>query len=86
MKKKLIFKISSLLFLIATIFSYITVFFAGYGYGDMVCGIQYAAYSAPAWVGILSAVPYLIVTIAFGVLAFVLKRIACPKIKKQDAE
>ena len=43
----------------------------GYGYSSMVWGIQYAGYSAPAYVAFFTAIPYIIGIIICVIVACV---------------
>ncbi len=47
---------------------------AAYRYCDMLWGIQYAGYSAPAWTGLLSGLPYAAGALVCVLLALVFRR------------
>ena len=45
-----------------------------YNYCDMLWGIQYAGYSAPAWTALLSAIPFAVGIAVCAVLALFFKK------------
>ncbi len=47
---------------------------AAYQYCDMLWGIRYAGYSAPAWTGLLSGLPYAAGALVCVLLALVFRR------------
>ena len=50
----------SVLFTVLTVtLSMIACFVVGMAYGDMLCGIQHAGYSAPAYIAFFTALPFL---------------------------
>ena len=52
-------KLSYALFGLAVLLSDVMCWMVGYCYSDMLWGIQYACYSAPAWTAWLTALPFL---------------------------
>ena len=47
---------------------------AAYRYCDMLWGIRYAGYSAPAWTGLLAGLPYAAGALVCVILALVFRR------------
>ena len=52
-------KLSYALFGLAVLLSDVMCWMVGYRYSDMLWGIRYACYSAPAWTAWLTALPFL---------------------------
>lgn len=52
-------KLSCVCFALAVLLSDVMCWVVGYRYSDMLWGIRYAAYSAPAWTAWLTALPFL---------------------------
>ena len=52
-------KLSFVCFGLAVLLSDVMCWVVGYAYSDMLWGIRYAAYSAPAWTDWLTALPLL---------------------------
>ena len=52
-------KLSCVCFALAVLLSDVMCWVVGYSYSDMLWGIRYAAYSAPAWTAWLTALPFL---------------------------
>ena len=52
-------KLSFVCFGLAVLLSDVMCWVVGYSYSDMLWGIRYAAYSAPAWTAWLTALPFL---------------------------
>lgn len=67
-------KLSYLFIAIAILLSDIMCFVVAYNYRDMLCGIEHAAYSAPANVAFLSAIPFGIGIIICAVVAYTLHK------------
>jgi len=68
-------KIMSKVFVIlAVLLSDVMCAAVAYNYCDMVWGIKYAGYSAPAWTAFLSATPFAIAIIVCVIVALILKR------------
>lgn len=68
-------KIMSKVFVIlAVLLSDVMCAAVAYNYCDMVWGIKYAGYSAPAWTAFLSAIPFAIAIIVCVIVALILKR------------
>ena len=67
-------KLSYLFIAIAILLSDIMCFVVAYNYRDMLCGIEHAAYSAPANVAFLSAIPFGIGNIICAVVAYTLHK------------
>ena len=51
-------KLSCLFAILAIVLSDIMCFVVAYNYRDMLCGIQHAGYSAPAYLAFLYAIPF----------------------------
>lgn len=62
--------------LLAVLLSDVMCAVVAYSYCDMVWGIRYACYSAPAWTAFLTAIPYAIGIAVCGVLALVFRKSA----------
>lgn len=52
-------KLSYVFFGLAVLLSDVMCWVVGYRYSDMLWGIRYACYSAPAWTAWLTALPFL---------------------------
>ena len=52
-------KLSCVFFGLAVLLSDVMCWVVGYRYSDMLWGIRYASYSAPAWTAWLTALPFL---------------------------
>ena len=52
-------KLSCVCFALAVLLSDVMCWVVGYRYSDMLWGILYACYSAPAWTAWLTALPFL---------------------------
>ena len=51
--------LSAVFWVLAVLLSDVTCAVVAYNYCDMVWGIRYAGYSAPAWTAFLTAVPFI---------------------------
>lgn len=67
-------RISLLLTIIALILSHIMCFVVAWNYRDMLCGIAHSSYSAPAEIAFLTAIPYAVGIMIFGILAYIFRR------------
>ncbi len=67
-------KLSACFWILAFLLSNIMSAVVAWNYCDMKWGIQYAGYSAPAWVAILSALPFAAGIVACIVLAVFFKK------------
>ena len=56
---------SAVLAIISTV---IAAFAAGYGYATAACAAEHSGASAPAYMGLISAVPFLGAAVVFGIL------------------
>lgn len=66
--------LSTVFWLLAVLLSDIMCAVVAYNYCDMVWGIKYASYSAPAWTAFLVAIPYAVGIVVCVVLAIVFKK------------
>ena len=53
-------KLSTCFWILAVLLSDVMCAVVAYKYCDMVWGMQYALYSAPAWVAFLTAIPFVV--------------------------
>ena len=63
-------KLSICFWVLAASLSHTMCAFVAYNYSSMVWGIKYAGYSAPAWVALFYAIPFvlgIIICIAFAI-------------------
>jgi len=67
-------RLSAFFLVLAVVLSDIMCAVVAYNYCDMLWGIQYGGYSAPAWTAFLSGIPFLIGIAACIVLAVILKK------------
>ena len=67
-------KLSIVFGLMAIILSNVMCAVVAFNYRDMLCGIQHSCYSAPAWMALLSAIPYALAIVVCVILAVVFKR------------
>ena len=67
-------RLSQLFTILGFVLSNIMCFVVAYNYRDMLCGIAHGGYSAPAYVALFTAIPYLIAVTACIILAVVFKR------------
>ena len=64
-------KLSYLFFAIAIAISYVAVWVTAFEYRGYICGIEHCGFSAPATVGLLIAIPFVILILTFVILGFV---------------
>lgn len=57
------------------------LFTLGYKYRDMMCGIEHGGYSAPAWVCVIYAIPFLV---AIGVCVIIARKYSKVNNKKKE--
>lgn len=69
-------KLSYLFITLAVLLSDAMCAFVAYSYRDMLCGIEHMAYSAPASVAFLYALPFGVAIIVCIVLTCIFRRIA----------
>ena len=67
-------KLSVFFLVLAVVFSDVMCAVIAYNYCDMLWGIQYAGYSAPAWTAFLWAIPFVAGIAVCIVLAFKMRR------------
>ncbi len=67
-------KLSICFWFLAALLSHTMYAVVAYNYSSMVWGIKYAGYSAPAWVAIFYAVPFVISIAICIILAIVFKK------------
>lgn len=67
-------KLSVFFFVLAVILSHFMCALVAYYYCDMIWGIRYAGYSAPAWTAFLMAIPFAIGIAIFVILAVLFKK------------
>ena len=67
-------RMSVCLRILAVLLSDIMCAVVAYHYSDMIWGIQYAGYSAPAWTAFLLAIPFVIGIVICIVLASIFQR------------
>jgi hypothetical protein len=67
-------QLSICFWVLAALLSYIMCAVVAYNYCDMIWGIKYAAYSAPAWTALLSAIPFAIGIVVCIALALFFKK------------
>lgn len=66
--------LSTMFWILAVLLSDVMCAVVAYSYCDMVWGIKYAGYSAPAYVAFFTAIPYVVGIIVCVVLAIFTKR------------
>jgi hypothetical protein len=66
--------LSMVFWILTVILSDVMCAVVAYNYCDMVWGIKYAGYSAPAWTAFLSAIPFAIAIVVCIVVALLLKK------------
>ena len=66
--------LSTVFWILAVLLSDVMCAVVAYNYCDMLWGIKYAGYSAPAWTAFLVAIPYAIGIIVCVVLAIFFKK------------
>ncbi|MBP5279955.1 MAG: hypothetical protein J6Z03_05685, partial [Erysipelotrichaceae bacterium] len=66
--------LSVVFFVLAILLSNIMCAVVAYNYCDMLWGIKYAGYSAPAWTAFLSGIPFLIGIIVCVCLALYFRK------------
>ena len=62
-------KLSCLFAILAIVLSDIMCCVVAYNYRDMLCGIQHAGYSAPAYLAFLYAIPFVVGIVVCVILA-----------------
>lgn len=66
--------LSTVFWVLAVLLSDVMCAVVAYNYCDMVWGVKYAGYSAPAWTAFLVAIPYAIGVVVCVVLAIFFKK------------
>ena len=66
--------LSTVFWILAVLLSDVMCAVVAYNYCDMLWGIKYAGYSAPAWTAFLVAIPYAVGIIVCVVLAIFFKK------------
>ena len=66
--------LSGLFLVLALFFSHITCAVGAFGYCDYLYGIEYKGNSAPAYVGLAYAIPFLLAAIFFFVVSVIVYR------------
>jgi len=66
--------LSKVFVILAVLLSDVMCAAVAYNYCDMVWGIKFAGYSAPAWIAFLTAIPFAIAIVVCVIIATVLKR------------
>ena len=66
--------LSTVFWILAVLLSDVMCAIVAYNYCDMVWGIRYAGYSAPAWIAFMVAIPFAVAIAVCIVLALFLKR------------
>ena len=66
--------LSTVFWVLAVLLSDVMCAVVAYNYCDMVWGIKYAGYSAPAWTAFLVAIPYAIGIVVCVVLSIFFKK------------
>ena len=66
--------LSVVFFVLAVLLSDVMCAVAAYNYCDMVWGIKYACYSAPAWTALLTAIPFAVAIAVCVILAIFFKK------------
>ena len=67
-------KLGYLFIILAVLLSDAMCAFVAYSYRDMLCGIEHMAYSAPASVAFLYAIPFGVAIIVCVILAYIFRR------------
>ena len=67
-------KLSTCFWVLAALLSDVMCAVVAYNHCDMVWGIQYASYSAPAWVAFLTAIPFAVGIVVCIALALFFKK------------
>lgn len=66
--------LSTVFWILAVLLSDVMCAVVAYNYCDMMWGIKYAGYSAPAWAAFTAAIPFAIAIVVCIVLALFFKR------------
>ena len=66
--------LSKLFFVLAALLSDVMCAVAAYNYCDMLWGIRYACYSAPAWTALFTAIPFAAAIVVCIVIALHFKK------------
>ncbi len=66
--------LSNVLITLSLVLSHLMCLVVAYSYRDLLCNIEHAGFSAPAWLAFLYAIPFAVVILLCLVLAHRLRR------------